>query len=321
MKYLRKLIEKVHFAIIRRWYLYSSKKRAIILVVHRTTSGKVWENAYNNPPEYLREMFKIMKQRGFEFVTIDEVMSKKPLKPLSVSVVCDDGFADNLHEAIPIFQEFSIPYCIYLPVGFVLREYVSLEAMAEYMFHNSNWKCKGIDKGNTPVENRESIEKAVNTARNAPTLQDIQKAKVSFMNENTTDLINEMDQLYLSLEQVKNMTKDPLCTFGAHAYHHAQMRRMTNKELLHNTKDVKLALENITGKPVKHFAYPFGGFDDNYTREFKAVKSAGYMSGSMFWEGIVTDKFISHGYMIPRIQICSSSTPQENVKRYENLLK
>lgn len=318
---MNQLLEKIHFALIRRWYLYTSKKRAIILVVHRSTAEEVWEENLNTPPDYLREMLTLMKQRGFHFVTMDEVMSEAPLKQPAVSIVCDDGFADNLYNAVPIFQELDIPYCIYLPIGFVMRKYVSLEAMAEYMFHHSNWKCKGVTRGSTKIKDREALEMAVNTARNAKTLQEIQNAKVSFMDENNTDLRQEMDHLYLNEEQVKKMTLDPLCTFGVHANHHAQMRRMTKDELLHNTRDAKHLLEDITGKPMKHFAYPFGGFASNYIREFDAVKFAGYTSGSMFWDGFVTEKFRRHGYMLPRVLISPFLTPQENVKKYEKWLK
>jgi len=321
MNRLSWLIEKIHFAFTRRLFLYTSRKRALILVVHRTTQGKVWEKQYNNSPEYLYELFDLMKQRGFHFVTMDDVMSEKPLTQPAVSVVCDDGFADNLYEAVPIFQKLGIPYCIYLAAGFVMRKNVSLEAMAQYMINHSQWKCKGISRGSTVEEDRVALEAAVDTARNAQTLQDIQKAKLSFMDENGTNLRDEMDLLYLNKEQVKNMSKESLCTFGVHAYHHAQMRRMTETELLYNTRDAKLVLEDITGKPIRHFAYPFGGFDENYIREFKSVKAAGFISGGMFWNGVVTEKFRRHGYMIPRVQISPFMTPKENIKEYERLLK
>ncbi len=315
------ILEKLHFAAYRRWLLYSSPRRAVILTLHRTTSGRVWEEQYNNQPEYLCRLFELMKQQGFNFYSMDEIMSQKTLKQPAVSVVADDGFLDNLIEAVPIFRDMSIPYCIYISAAVVLREDITLEAMAQYMMKHSQWKCRGVKRGETPEEDAEAFEKAINTVRNAETFQKINKAKESFLEVNKTNLKEEMDVLYLNKEQVYKMTDDKLCTFGAHGYHHVQMSRLTERELINDTKAAKSILEQITGKTVNHFAYPFGGFCDNYTREFKAVKAAGFSSGAMFWNGVVTEKFREQGYMLPRIQVNPFKTPEENVQKYKEILR
>lgn len=318
---MRIILEKLHFAAYRRWLEYSSPRRAIILTLHRTTSGRVWEEQYNNRPEYLYRLFELMRQQGFNFYSMDEVMSHQPLKQPAVSVVSDDGFLDNLIETVPIFKDMNIPYCLYISAAVVLREDITLEAMAQYMMEHPEWKCRGVKRGETPETDAEAFEKAINTVRNAKTSQDIKKAKESFLEVNKTNLKEEMDFLYLNQEQVHKMTEDKLCTFGAHGYNHVQMRRLTERELDYNTKAAKSVLEQITGKTVKHFAYPFGGFCDNYTREFKAVKAAGYISGAMFWNGVVTEKFRAQGYMLPRIQVNPFKAPEENIEKYKEILK
>jgi peptidoglycan/xylan/chitin deacetylase (PgdA/CDA1 family) len=60
---------------------------------------------------------------------------------------------------------------------------------------------------------------------------------------------------------------------GSHALSHVDLRRLDDSKLADELSGSKLALERITGRPCRTFAYPFGLYD---ARVVAAVAAAGY---------------------------------------------
>src|SRR3989344_9483177 len=72
-------------------------------------------------PENFREQIKFLKE-NFRIVPlvqlVQEVRSKK-LKNKTLTITFDDGYADNLHNALPVLQEHNIPATIFLTAGYI----------------------------------------------------------------------------------------------------------------------------------------------------------------------------------------------------------
>lgn len=62
---------------------------------------------------------------------------------------------------------------------------------------------------------------------------------------------------------------------GSHTINHKKLAELAPEELVSEIETSKNCLEDILGKPVQHFAYPYGIFDDNVRQ---VVIDAGYTS-------------------------------------------
>lgn len=60
---------------------------------------------------------------------------------------------------------------------------------------------------------------------------------------------------------------------GSHAFDHRHLAGRPAGELAHEARDSKARLEDLTGAPVRHFAYPYGSHD---AATVAAVREAGY---------------------------------------------
>lgn len=122
-----------------------------------------------------------------------------------------------------------------------------------------------------------------------------EKYNIPFCVYIVTDKIGELN--YLSENEIRELSKNILCTIGSHTHTHRFTRLLSEDELIKELTISKSVLERITSKPIEHFAYPYGSFfacslfDDYY------VKNAGFKTS------VVTKQvpLIFHGnYRMPR---------------------
>ena len=74
-------------------------------------------------PEFLDAMILRLKLEGYEFISMDEVADRvanpdSHRKPF-LAITLDDGYRNNLENAVPIFRRHQVPYMIYVAPGLV----------------------------------------------------------------------------------------------------------------------------------------------------------------------------------------------------------
>ena len=95
------------------------------------------------------------------------------------------------------------------------------------------------------------------------------------------------EKLGLNREELVTLSKEPLCTIGAHTISHRRLDELTGEEQLKEIAQSKNELEAMIGKSLKHFSYPHGA----YNRQTVAiVKECGFLTALMAWGGVVRRK-------------------------------
>ena len=117
------------YIINQLWRLETSKRifegNAAILMLHRIApidSAKLPINeALKVSPEFLQSFIKEAKDKGYSFVSLDELahnlIDSKPFSKL-LCITIDDGYKDNLTYGYPIFDTHRVPFCIYVCTSF-----------------------------------------------------------------------------------------------------------------------------------------------------------------------------------------------------------
>ena len=73
---------------------------------------------------------------------------------------------------------------------------------------------------------------------------------------------------YMNSEQIKDLS-DRGHVIGSHTWDHHNVKKLQPEDWEKQISKPKLQLEKITGKPVEHFAYPFGIWNDTAVEELK----------------------------------------------------
>lgn len=75
----------------------------------------------------------------------------------------------------------------------------------------------------------------------------------------STGLLNK--KKYLTNRDLLDLSLSNLCTLGTHSVSHTHLSKISKENQYKELSQSKYDLENIIGKNIEHFSYPYGDFD------------------------------------------------------------
>tara|TARA_B100002003_G_scaffold178362_1_gene166303 strand:- start:254 stop:769 length:516 start_codon:yes stop_codon:yes gene_type:complete len=117
----------------------------------------------------------------------------------------------------------------------------------------------------------------------------------------------------LSWEQINELGRSSLVTFGAHTVNHLALNRLSKEEIKQEVLNSKLRLEVKLKKRIDHFAYPFGSSKEVNEREFTIVRECGFKTSTTTRWGNIFKEHRDHKECLPRIHV-SEKRDLYNVK-------
>lgn len=124
-----------------------------------------------------------------------------------------------------------------------------------------------------------------------------------------TDLIGRNG--YLSKEQLLELADNPLCTIGCHTYSHKMLRFCDDSEAKRQIIESKAILENLIGKKVELFAYPYGSVYACSKRDIGIVEGSGFKYAFSTLQAPLPSDIEKIKFFLPRYNVCEA-----NYKRY-----
>ena len=70
----------------------------------------------------------------------------------------------------------------------------------------------------------------------------------------------------MGVEQLLELSADPLCAIGAHTCSHPHLSQLSSDEQRREITESKADLEQLLGKPILHIAYPYGDYNQETLR-------------------------------------------------------
>jgi peptidoglycan/xylan/chitin deacetylase (PgdA/CDA1 family) len=279
--------------------------RGIILALHSIESDDAFhpDHTLRCPLGKLEWILRRLRQQHLDFVTIDEAVERlsEPAADPFVAFTFDDGFADNLTKALPVMERFSAPFTIYVSTGMItrnidawwfgvaalvrLRDRIELPGLG--IFHCSDRAGK--------QRAYSAIETAIH--RNFDVLPAVREA----IAEAGIDIRALVEQEALTEEQLRILAQHPLVTIGGHTTTHLNLARASAAEVRMEMADNRRFLQDITGQPVAHNAYPFGHAGACGPREAEISRSVGFRAAVTTRAGMVFSEHRNHLHALPRV--------------------
>ena len=201
-----------------------------------------------------------------------------------VVVTFDDGYADNLINAVPIAEAKGFPITVFVTSGAIGSQ-------------NGFW----WDRLGTLLRSRPSAisdvtlpagEGIVRVGLGSPSRRkDLQSVRRHLLSLPVTKIHRVLDAIAeqwgisaapppdarpLTLSEFTQLASSNVVTIGDHTVDHVLLRGLEADDQKQMISFSKEQLERLSGRTISHFAYPFGGTDAFDGHTVDAVRSAGF---------------------------------------------
>lgn len=200
-------------------------------------------------------------------------------KKINIAITFDDGYKDNLINALPVLENLNVPASIFCTTNTLDGGYLwfqDLYLRVEQLTDNEielPWFTNKIN-----LDNKwRAMELIANSCKDLSYKETIDRIKL--IKDKPTDFKKEEMILWKDLPQ---LTDSKLITIGAHTKIHWNLTKLTDIELKEELEIPLKRLCDYLNKTDIMIAYPNGRFNQ---KVLKAVNTAGYANGFIMERG------------------------------------
>jgi glycosyltransferase involved in cell wall biosynthesis/peptidoglycan/xylan/chitin deacetylase (PgdA/CDA1 family) len=317
----------------RRRTTSTGQGRALILLYHRIGELPADPWALSVARTRFAEQLEVLRSESTVLSLQDVVarIGRGGLPERTVAVTFDDGYRDNLTEALPELEAAALPATFFitadgrgaaremwwdelervllspgtLPEALELRIAGStftrdLGESAAYgtdeARRNAGWRV-----GQPPPTPRHAIYAALWAALlplSASTREPILDELLAWAVHPRG--IRPSHRL-LGPQEIRTLADNALAEVGGHTVSHPRLSAQRPDDQRGEIAEGRAALQELVGRPVRHFAYPFGGLRDYTGATARIVQDAGWSSACATWTGLA--HAASDPFQLPRIQV------------------
>lgn len=301
-----------------------------IMMLHHVVEEKRTSFSPNShlsvTPEFLDEMLTSLAAENMDFISMDEVAkrtgqaaAKSSDRPF-IAVTLDDGYRDNLENAVPVFRKHNMPYTIFVAPGFVdgkadlwWEDLEHIIASRDTIFLDLDGGREEIDTSTLDLkyqafaELMEYLTSAVDENRQREIVKNLAK-------QYSIDVDAHRRQQIMTWSEIAELNKDPLCTIGAHTISHPMLARLSEEDAKFEMMESASIIEAELGERPRHFAYPYGMPKAAGPREFNLAKECGFATAVTTRHGVVHKEHSEHPTALPRISLNGGFQSRRYVK-------
>jgi peptidoglycan/xylan/chitin deacetylase (PgdA/CDA1 family) len=263
-------------------------------------------------PEFLVQTIEWLRSKAIDIVSLDEMHRRLTERDFGRRFACitfDDGYRDNKVWAYPILKAHQPPFAIYIPTSFPDRRgklwWLALEkVIAENDSivvtldgRESRHDCADV------AQKREVYETIYWSLRGLAEEADLHAFVEALAARYGVDVAPVGDALCMTWDEIRELAADPLVTMGAHTVNHVMLGKASEATARNEIEASREVVPAALGKPVGHFAYPYGGPDLVGKREFGIAAELGYKTAVTTRPGVLFPEHATHLTALPRLSL------------------
>ena len=256
-------------------------------------------------PNELSKFIKVTKKRGWFFISIDELIDEIKFGGIpkkTIVLTFDDGYRDNYSEAFPLLKTHDCPFCIYVTTGFIEKSIIPWWYKLENVLSNyeeiktpdsSYYLTRTIKEKNSAFLN---IRKNLMTNYESFTIFNNWLDQLYKYGQNKSD-----ERLFMNWDEIRDLSKSKLVTIGAHTDTHPVLSHLDDQTAIKEIKLSRDVLQSRINREIRHFAYPFGEFEDISSRDVHITKQIGFTSAVTARNDFLRNEKEKDLFILPRV--------------------
>ena len=275
---------------------------ALILLYHRVIRLDRDPQWLTVSPKHFEEHLEVLRRgpwRTLPLRDLVEAFSFTRAKPprRAIAVTFDDGYADNLINARPILAKRAVPATVYVTSGFVGRDeeffWDELDRLLLEPGGQTGTLTVGAEAWDLPSVSAATgaswnvLEQTTPSARHG--LYRALCARLSGLDQEDREHVLQQVRRWsrsgragrashrcMNADEVAAIAREGLVEVGAHTVTHVRLAGLSPQRQREEIIGSKSKLEQILGRPVTTFSYPFGGAGDYDATTAGIVADAGF---------------------------------------------
>lgn len=280
-----------------------TRGRGALLMLHEIHAEPTLAHFDGCTTAQLDRILAALRRWNVDLIAMDEMLPRlRSGNPKQfVVITLDDGYRDNLTNALPILERYAAPALINVPTQAVTRELFCWWLALRELFITRDTLQIG------------PLGRKLDIGTHASKLGEYRRVQRWFAADFTRacDLRTWFDdqgvsfpdlceRFFVDAKELKRLAAHPLITIGGHSTTHRPMAALPEREMRAELADNKVFLQTLLQSPVDHMAYPYGGKDQCGPREAKAAREAGYRTAIAVRHGKLTAQTAEDPYLLPR---------------------
>ena len=267
-------------------------------------------------PDFLRTTLAHLRSHDIDIVSMDELHARLVQGKFDgkfsrrfAAFTFDDGYRDNRDFALPVLREFDAPATIYVASDFAEGTgrlwWIALErvvAKADQVEVTIGHAALRLD-ASTAAAKQTTFDQLHDWLRALPGEHDLQREISALCARYDVDLPALCREHCMSWDELKALGNDKLLTIGAHTITHCNLARQSEEIAAQEMADSRARIEQALGRPVLHFAYPYGDRCAAGTREFTLAASSGFKTAVTTRPGMLFADNAGHPTALPRVSL------------------
>jgi len=284
-----------------------------ILLLHEIHDDVRSELMTGCSPAQLAEVVTTLRRDGWDIVGIDEALRRiaepRPGRPFAV-LTFDDGYRDSLTRALPILQRMQAPFTVYVPTGAPTRElYAWWLGLRVLVRSHDQIVVDCMERSFTCSDLAGKIE-ALKTI-DAWVHEDYRRkdSLAPVFAAYGISLPSVANEYFMNREELREFAGQPLVTIGAHTTSHAALSTLEADDVRREMADNRSYLEQLLGRHILHFAYPYGDARACGAREAAIAREVGFLSAAIVEASPIFPKQRADIHRLRRIPVRPKETP------------
>jgi peptidoglycan/xylan/chitin deacetylase (PgdA/CDA1 family) len=259
---------------LSRWLQAHVLGGALILGYHRVASLERDEYDVCVTPEHFDEQMEMLNRYAhpISLSQLVEHLKAGSLPSKSVAVTFDDGYTDNLYQAKPVLEKYSVPATVFVCTGYADKEFwwdemerlvtssqADLHTLRLQLGENQfQWEQPdgNSDAGN--LEIRRQFQQAIYHFLLSLDIDNLTEAMETIRTWSGVSGDDVSTSRGMNRQELLQLTDGGLVDLGAHTRHHPMLPHLSLERQQDEIVSSKKDLENLLGIQVMGFAYPNG---------------------------------------------------------------
>jgi peptidoglycan/xylan/chitin deacetylase (PgdA/CDA1 family) len=263
----------------------------IVLLYHRVTNLSSDPELLAVSPGNFRRHMEFLK-RQFHLLRFEDEWSG--LKEPAVVITFDDGYADNVSEALPILEELEVPATFFVSTGNLdtMREYWwdELERIVtgERTFPESFTLSDSLFGRDWPTSTTAGRETLYRQLHDLMLQVDPVRREEWLMQLRQWAQVGETgreEYRAMSCDELRRLSGSKWVTVGAHTVTHTPLSVLSEEQQREEIVSSKMRLETLLGKKINVFSYPFGRKSDYDRASVRICREAGFVKAAANFPG------------------------------------